>query len=423
MRPPINLVSQLDLTQLGIVSVLRSLPDTVQDWTEEYRIGAVEYSVTGHAPLGRPFGVDADILLAVQTLFARGDFPADNLVDTSAYGLLSLAGHHNTGEAHARLRESLLRLKAVQWTYSRHVWRDDGRVAVGGTVATGLFAQVDLPEHLRQGGGTELIPDARVKIYLTPAFAQSIRAGLYQLLDGELLDRLEQPAARSLYRVLQAHRVQPDGSLAGTLRVPLRDWLRACGIVGRIDSAKDTLSRAHDALRGAGYLEGAAIEGRGQSATLTYHFARPHADPALVELLVEWGVSRPGAQALAADHPERVEPAVAEVQARMRDGFKPRNLGAVVTDAVRNPGKYPGASASKPAKATSATRKAEQAPDPGDTPPDRAEALAAAYRLKLRRELTLYEHEALRRLGDSGLDALSAALRDGNTDLALSILQ
>ncbi|MHA0044062.1 replication initiator protein A [Deinococcus sp. PEB2-63] len=424
MAPPTHYVSQLDLTQLGIVSVLRSLPDDAKDWEEVYRIGQVEYRVSGQAPLGRPFGVDADILLAVQTLFARGDFPGDNFVDTSAYGLLSLAGHHVTGDTYTRLRESLLRLKAVQWTYSRYVWRDDNRVAVGGTVATGLFAQVELPERLQAGThAAELTTDARVRIYLTPAFAQSIRAGLYQLLDGALLDRLEQPAARSLYRVLQAHRVQPDGSLAGTLRVSLRDWLRACGIVGRIDSAKDTLARAHDALQAAGYLESVESEGRGQQAVLTYHFARPHADPELVELLVKWGVGRPGAQALAADYPDRVRPAVAEIEARIAEGFKPRSLGAVVTDAVRNPGKYPGAPADKPSKAPRSARKAPAAREMDVAPHDRHEALASAFRIAMRREMNLYEHEVLTHLGDDGLNALSAALRDGNKDLALSILQ
>lgn len=424
MAPPTHYVSQLDLTQLGIVSVLRNLPDDMRDWEEIYRIGQVEYRVSGQAPLGRPFGVDADILLAVQTLFARGGMSSDNLVDTSAYGLLNLAGHHVTGDTYTRLHESLLRLKAVQWTYSRYVWRDDNRVAVGGTVATGLFAQVELPERLQAGThAAGLMTDARVRIYLTPAFAQSIRAGLYQLLDAELLDRLKQPSARSLYRVLQAHRVQPDGSLSSTLRVSLRDWLRACGIVGRIDSAKDTLSRAHDALLDTKYLESVETEGRGQRAVLTYHFARTHADPELVELLVKWGVGRPGAQALAADYPDRVRPAVAEIEARIAEGFKPRSLGAVITDAVRNPGKYPGAPADKPAGAHRSARKTPAAPEVDLTPPDRHAALASAFRITMRREMNLYEHEVLTHLGDDALNALSAALRDGNKDLALSILQ
>lgn len=413
-----HLISQLDLSQAGVVSILRSLPGDAADWTDTYRVGAMEYTVSGLAPLGRPYGVDADILLAVQTLFARAGFPADGLVDTTGYALLRLAGHGLNGENYARLRECLLRVQAVRWTYSRYLWSVDGRSAIGGTVATGLFAEVILPEVVRNGD-PELMADARLKIHLTPTFAQSIRAGSYQLLDAELLEKLDQPGTRSLYRVLQAHRVQPDGSLSGELVVNLRDWLKACAIVGRIDSAKDTLHRAHDSLHSAGYLDSVTWSGRGQKATLTYRFARPHADPELVALLCQWGVSRPGAEALAADHPERVRPAIATLRGRIDLGFKPRNLGAVVTDAVRNPDKYPAQMAAPRAEPAKKPRRVVEAPV---AEPDRREALQSAFRIKMGRDLDLYERQALLALDDLGLNALSLALREGNKALALSLL-
>ncbi|SMB83020.1 replication initiator protein A [Deinococcus hopiensis] len=434
-EPP-ERISELDLSRIGVISVLRNLPITATEWEEEFQIGSIEYRVKGRAALGRPHGIDADVLLAVQTLFFWAGCPDNGLVETTPYGLLKLSGHGTNGEMYARLKESLLRTEGVRWTHSRYEWNTARSQAKIETSITGLFSQVDMREALRTSVGTqELDPEATLRIYLTPAFASSIRAGAYQLLDAEMLERLGQPGARSLYRVLQAHRVQLDGSLAGELSVTLSDWLSACGITGRIDSAKDTLHRAHERMIQNGYLRDVAWAGRGMKTRLTYYFHRTHADPELVALLLEQGVTRPVAEALVTDHPDRIRPAVEAVKARMSNGYVPRSRAAVMVDAVRRPDRY--IEEKKPVLvSTAAGTRAGSAPrrkaavlgqqlpllTVPEQPADRREALISAFKMLFRRDLTADEREGLSALSEEGMTALSSALMGRKKDLVLAML-
>lgn len=430
-------ISELDLSRIGVISVLRNLPVTATEWEEHFQIGSIEYRVKGRAALGRPHGIDADVMLAVQTLFFWAGCPENGLVETTPYALLKLSGHGTSGDMYDRLKDSLLRTEAVRWTHSRYEWTTDRSQAKIDTSATGLFAQVDMREAVRISAGTQALdPEATLRIYLTPAFAASIRAGAYQLLDAEMLGSLEQPGARSLYRVLQAHRVQIDGSLTGELTVTLSDWLSACGITGRIDSAKDTLARAHERMVDKGYLVGVAWHGRGMKTRLTYQFTRTHADPELVALLIEQGVTRPVAEALSTDHPERIRPAVDAVKVRISSGYVPRSRAAVVVDAVRHPDRYvdePGVSPSpQPGGNNRGTKKsvaerraaAQQVPllTLPEQPADRRETLISAFKILFRRDVSNAERLALDTLSEEGLTALTSALMSRKKDLALSML-
>ena len=131
----------------------------------------------------------------------------------------------------------------------------------------------------------------------------------------------------------------PDGSLIGELTLPLRDWLVACGLEDeRTDNAKRMLDLAHERLRAEGYLQGVGYTGRGKAGSITSTFlAAP--EPETVDRLLERGVTRPVAEALAADHPERIAPALRVIDERLRSGWKPRSLAASVVDAVCNPAK------------------------------------------------------------------------------------
>ncbi|MFC6619273.1 hypothetical protein [Deinococcus radiophilus] len=64
-------INELDLTRAGIISVQRDLAPSEISWETEYTIGEVMYRVTGSAFHGRPHGRDADVLLALQTLFSE----------------------------------------------------------------------------------------------------------------------------------------------------------------------------------------------------------------------------------------------------------------------------------------------------------------------------------------------------------------
>lgn len=153
--------------------------------------------------------------------------------------------------------------------------------------------------------------------------------------------QLEQPPARALYRLLEAHRVQSGGSRRMSLQVTLADWRLASGIQSdRPELVRRSLAPAHDELRAIGYLTGVTTLGRGMAQTLRYDFAEDDApDPALVELLIGVGVSRQSAASLVGEHGDRVETAVAFVRHRQQEGGV-KNPGGLVVDYLRHDGKY-----------------------------------------------------------------------------------
>lgn len=186
-----------------------------------------------------------------------------------------------------------------------------------------------------------LDPSATLSVKLGEQLAESIRARQVQVLDGRLLVQLEQPPARALYRLLEAHRLDRTGKRRMTLEVALTDWRLACGIqTDRPELVRRALAPAHDELRAIHYLADVVIEGRGRHQTLQYTLAEDNApDPALVELLIGVGVSRPAALTLVGEHGERVETAVAFVRHRQQEG-RVKNPGGLVVDYLRHDGKY-----------------------------------------------------------------------------------
>lgn len=200
-------INELDLTRAGVISVQRNLPDTETSWQVDYVVGDMMYRVQGSAFHGRPHGQDADVLLALQTLFFRAGCPDNNAIQVMGSALLAMSGHPKTGQYYSRLRESLLRLWGVKWTMVRTRWDEKQGRHKGDTTATSLIAELRLVDQAtgehRPFETRELSEASPIEITLIPSFAASIRAGLFQILDGELLSRLGQPQARSLYRVLQ----------------------------------------------------------------------------------------------------------------------------------------------------------------------------------------------------------------------------
>nr|WP_255354755.1 replication initiator protein A [Deinococcus sp. Leaf326] len=91
-------INELDLTRAGIISVQRDLSPAETTWQADYTLGDVMYRVTGSAFHGRPRGRDADILLALQTLFFRAGCPETNALELSASQLLSTSGHARNGQ-------------------------------------------------------------------------------------------------------------------------------------------------------------------------------------------------------------------------------------------------------------------------------------------------------------------------------------
>lgn len=334
------LINELTLARSGVFSILNRESGNDQRWETTFSIGDRDFYVQGVAARGRPHGVDPDVLLALQTLFFEAGCPDDDTVECTAYALLKLTPMGTRGNAYSRLRDSLLRLEGVSWLM--RVSRQSGGRSRGTTETSRLIDRISVRDTSlsASGEGGTIEAGAPLRVTFSRHFAQSIREGFYQILDAELLGDLKQPTARSLYRVLQAHRVGDDGSLARELPVIMAAWREATGLSGqRSNNVKRTLDGAHAHLIAAKYLRDVAYEGSGEGTRITYEF-EGEVDPELVKLLTDMKVTRPVAEALVTEHPERIREVVQAMRTRLAQGFKPRSLGAATVDAVRNPEKY-----------------------------------------------------------------------------------
>ncbi|WP_135230613.1 replication initiator protein A [Deinococcus fonticola] len=415
-------ISELDLTRAGIISVQRTLPEGRDSWQVDYEVGGTLYRIQGDAIFGRPHGVDSDVLLALQTLFFRAGCPPNDRMEVYPSEILELTTLANSGKSYQRLRDGLVRLSGVKWKMLQSSWDEKRQKNVGSTSVLGLISELRLldtsGEH-RPFEDRQLEERLPIEVVFSPTFADSIRAGLYQMLDAELLSRLTQPPTRSLYRVIQAHRVQKNGSLTSELQVPLRDWVRACGIEeGRVGNARRVLELSHTQLQEQGYLKAAEFSGRGFNGTVTYRF-NSLPQPALTELLMKHGVSRPVAESLSADYPERIPTAVRLVEEKIAAGWKARSLSASLVDAVKEPGKWGYAA---PQKDVKAPPKKKQTVTPDEAPLDLKTVVESLMKVKLGRPLSPMAQDALDALTEEGLQAIKQALMKPKSE-ALPLVQ
>lgn len=341
---PNSLHDELNFARFGVISMHSRIDRTVASWKSEFTINGRTFRIEAITPEGRPHGIDTDTLVAVETLFVASGCPQDNWVHTTAYEVRELMGLGNNGESYHRLRESLRRLyltsvivgrKTSVTTASRRVTWDN--------VGVRFLEGIRYRDAEDDNALSVLDGEATLSIRLGEQLAASIRSGISQVLDGQLLHQLEQPPARALYRTLQAHRRQDDGTLLDQLDVPLAEWRLATGLTTeRTDLVRRALESAHDELLANRYLEAASIQGRGKNAYASYTFAeRGAADPALVVLLRQAGVTVSRATALAAQHPDRIEEALRFLESRKAStGGSVRNPGGLVADFIENPSKY-----------------------------------------------------------------------------------
>jgi len=343
---PITLVDERNIARLGIVSIQTRLGSETR-WTSEFRVGERRYRVEGRSADGRPRGGDTNVILGVETLFGLKGMPEDNWLHTTAYELREASFLANNGKNYHRLRESLLRLWSTGFIVS------EGWVSITGrtTWANQTLRLIDRITYWDQSEGADpdtdrakqLVPDATLSIKLGDQLAASIRAGYTQALDGRLLHQIEQPPARALYRLLEAHRYQDTGIRAESITVGLEDWRAACGISdGKPSRILRTLDEAHQELIAQGYLQDVTPAGKRGQLTLTYQFRGEDApDPSLVQALREAGVSAPRANVLAKLYAERVPTALALVRHRRETSTTPiRNPGGLIADYLEHPEKY-----------------------------------------------------------------------------------
>lgn len=331
------------IAQLGIVSIQSRIDEDSplsKRWTSEFTIGSVQYHIEGFAAdFGRPRGVDTDVLLALETKFILLGCPDDDQVVTTPYELIRMVGDDLSGSAYERLKASLLRLWRVGFMVRKGEVEESSQWVRYLNMSLNLIHGIQFSTRSQRADPNALQgmeESSKLVIRLAEPFAASIRAGYTHHLDRRLLAGLEQPVARALYRILQAHRPNE-----GPLEVRLRDWASLCGIIATApDKIRRILNPAHEELTAVGYLESVEFQGRGSQQNVIYKFRRSSvADPVLVDLLTGLRITRPRAEQLAAEYPERVEAAVRYVEERQRLG-KVKSTAALAYDILVKPEKY-----------------------------------------------------------------------------------
>lgn len=363
-----SLIDEKNIARLGIVSIQTRLKADEVKWQSSFTIEGRKFRVEGRASDGRPRGGDTNVLIGIESLFAQRNTPEDNWLHTTAYELREASFLSNNGRSYHKLRESLLRLWSTGFIVSEGWVAMDGRIAWSNQTLRLLerISYWDVSDSIDIDRERELLPNATLSIKLGDQLADSIRAGYTQALDGRLLHQIEQPPARALYRLLEAHRYGETGVKAQGLTVALEDWRVACGINAEKPSrVMRLLEEAHAELIERDYLVDVKVEGTRSNTTIRYLFQTGEEDvnPALVADLRRAGVSAPKANTLARDYPARVPDALAflaERRALAPGGV--RNPAGLLIDFLESDGKYVVeiASAEKPASATETERRAQQ---------------------------------------------------------------
>jgi len=191
-----------------------------------------------------PHGIDNDIMIGIQNMFLATGCPASNAVSDTANSYLRWAGLDTSGRYHRNLKESLMRLSHTSYHVERGWY-------TGKRFQTVVFRHLHeiLFDTAEAGGGFD--QGSRITVVLPTAIAESLRRGYIKPLNAQVLSVLDQPAARTLYRLLDGHRYDPKapGVPAGSLDMNLIAWGRRARILDLTPvRVKRTLEAAHEEL-------------------------------------------------------------------------------------------------------------------------------------------------------------------------------
>lgn len=348
-RKHLDRKDELNIARFAIISIQSRVNSDQVKWELVYKIEDRDFNIIAYTPEGRPHGIDSDVFSAVQTIFYQQGCPDHNWVHTSMYEVRELAGLHDNGTSYERIRESLKRLFTTSFVVEEgwHDYNDNSRRWNSDTLR--FFDRVKHQDPTSEVD--EEIPGLKegttLSIKISDQVARSIRAKFTLTLDGKTLEQLEQPPSRSLLRLLEAHRTQPDGTRLSRLTISMQQWQVATGIMSdRGDMARRVLGSAHEELLASNYIRDVVYHGRGKDQVIEYVFQPDDApDHALVKLLEVHGLAPAIAAKMAREHPDRIEEALAFVKERKASRAQVKNQAGLIVDYLKNPDKY-----SKPEK-------------------------------------------------------------------------
>ena len=299
-----------------------------------------------------PYGQDADIMIAITSLFFDAGCPADNLLITTPYQIISRANLPTNGQIYRKLYSTLKRLRAAVYTFRDGFWNAVRKRWLNTVDDFQFFVRLRLRDTEDLSGEQDIEADARVVIELSTQFAEQIRQGYVRSIDEKLLAQLKQPTNRGMYHFLDASAVDPEsGQRALTLKYRLSELYDILGLIGRADSNLDRLRRMYTPLLQQNYLSDVSYQGGGDDVMVTFVFGTNarEANPDLVAALRAEGVVLGVARNLALNHPERVLPSIAFVQQYDASVKRVHSKGAFLHDVIKNPEKYDHTLSAQPA--------------------------------------------------------------------------
>ncbi|MEF2278471.1 replication initiator protein A [Deinococcus sp. YIM 134068] len=351
----IDRFDEANSARLGLICVQERIPSDYTRWDVQFVIDDRNARLTCISPSeygGVPHGLDGDFATILNVMYLEQGAPEDGAVHTTAYQMLQRAGFPDSGQYYAALQESLDRLKGATYTASES-WRDHKRQRWT-TVKFNIVEQIvaDTQGDTSFGSGTSL------KIRLARPVVQSIRERYLKPLDMTFVLSLKRSLTRSLYRVLDAHRYDPQHpqAPAAVLRLHLQQWARECKLRETVPARiKRNLESAHTELLERGYLRAVTYEGARNDTVIVYEFgdlpATPPAPEPVIEVIPDapvvdalrgYGVAPAVARRLVQDRGEaHVTRRLERFEAMTRAGYRVRNRSALLVDVIRDEeGKY-----------------------------------------------------------------------------------
>jgi len=331
---------------LGLIAAVRSSKQLER--TSTVTVGGRRIEVKVGSLRGIPVGSDADIMLAIQTLYVLTGCPPDRTVRTTPYELLKLSTLGYGGKAYRRLREGIVRLAATHATI-KDGWYDPVRGAWRSIINTFQFLDKFSYRDLEVSGAEIEFDgdDSPLTFVLSSDVASSLLKGYLRLNDVRVLEELKEPSHRTLYRFFDAHRLQPDGTVLGELRFETAVVAKLCGLGTRPDNVRRLLNDLCAELSRLKVLE--HFEVIGQGAGTVWHLQFASSDSPEIQELISLlranrctpAVSEKLGRTYSPDAIRRAVRIARELEERGRHNNKPvRSLGGLTVSILENPDKY-----------------------------------------------------------------------------------
>ena len=320
-------------------AMLHSRPPKNAPLTLEFRDGEKEWTVEGSARYGLPMAPDIEVYVVLMEITREQGFPVQ--VEICRRELIKRLGWDPNGRSYERLTLSLDRLVSVT-IRTRNAFYDASNRRWSSKEAFHILERYKIMDGTLPGQGQPSLFPSWVR--WSPELYANMQAGYIKSLDVNLFLSLKSAISQVLYRYLDKKR---GGDNKPMFRIALKTLVFEHLGMSRSyypSEAKHKLKPAHAELIGCGFLSGVEYAPmKSGEEMVVYRFAPRTEEPRrslpapatsplspLAQRLVEAGVSRQTAQALAHAEPEECERQLLYLPYR-----EARDPGAVLAKAIR----------------------------------------------------------------------------------------